>query len=124
MVRRNRIYRFLRCASALLFVAGFAASALADGEAPVAKTTAGQVRGATVDGIAVFKGVRYGATTEGRRFMPPKPAKPWQGIVDAQDFGNQSPQSRPSNVPHFKTWSNSRAASEDLLFLNVWTPRA
>jgi para-nitrobenzyl esterase len=123
MDERARISTFARCASLLLITAGFAASALANGAAPIAKTKAGQVRGATVDGIAVFKGVRYGATTEGRRFQPPKPAEPWQGVANATDFGNQSPQSRPSNVPHFKTWSNPRTASEDLLFLNVWTPR-
>jgi para-nitrobenzyl esterase len=122
MLERNLIYKLAR-ASLLLIATVFAAGALANGEAPIAKTKAGQVRGATVDGIAVFKGVRYGATTEGRRFMPPQPPQSWQGVVDAQDFGNQSPQSRPSNVPHFKTWSNPRTASEDLLFLNVWTPR-
>ena len=83
---------------------------------------AGQVRGALVDGINVFKGVRYGATTEGRRFMPPQPAQPWQGVAEARDYGNQSPQSRPSSISLFKTWANPRPASEDLLFLNVWTP--
>jgi para-nitrobenzyl esterase len=98
-----------------------AVSALANGEAPVAKTQAGQVRGALVDGVNVFKGVRYGATTEGRRFMPPQPAQPWQGVADALDFGNQAPQTRPSGISLFKSWSNPQPASEDLLFLNVWT---
>jgi para-nitrobenzyl esterase len=94
----------------------------ADADPPVAKTTAGQVRGSTLDGIKVFKGVRYGATTEGRRFMPPLPAQPWQGVVDALDYGNQSPQARPSQVSLFRSWANPRPLSEDLLFLNVWTP--
>jgi para-nitrobenzyl esterase len=105
-----------------LALSAVAVSALANGDAPVAQTRAGQVRGALVDGINVFKGVRYGATTEGRRFMPPQPAQPWQGVADALDYGNQSPQSRPSSITLFKTWSNPRPASEDLLFLNVWTP--
>ncbi|MGH8177745.1 MAG: carboxylesterase/lipase family protein, partial [Steroidobacter sp.] len=69
-----------------------------------------------------FKGVRYGATTEGRRFLPPQPANPWSDVADALDYGNQSPQSRPTNTSLFRTWANRRAASEDLLFLNVWTP--
>ncbi len=105
-----------------LALSAVAVTALANGDAPVAQTRAGQVRGALVDGINVFKGVRYGATTEGRRFMPPQPAQPWQGVAEARDYGNQSPQSRPSSISLFKTWANPRPASEDLLFLNVWTP--
>jgi para-nitrobenzyl esterase len=96
--------------------------ALADGDGPIAKTRAGQVRGTLVDGINIFKGVRYGATTEGRRFMPPLPAQPWDEVAEARDYGDQSPQPRPSNISLFKTWANPRPASEDLLFLNVWTP--
>jgi para-nitrobenzyl esterase len=102
-------------------LAGFAGGVLADAAGPIAKTRAGQVRGVVVDGVNVFKGVRYGATTEGRRFMPPQPAQPWQGIADARDYGNQSPQANPSSITLFKTWANPRPASEDLLFLNVWT---
>jgi para-nitrobenzyl esterase len=90
--------------------------------APVATTKAGQVRGVQADGINIFKGVRYGATTEGRRFMAPLPPKPWTGVVDALDYGNQSPQAKAGNTSLFKSWANPRAASEDLLFLNVWTP--
>ena len=105
-----------------LALSAVAVTALANGDAPVAQTRAGQVRGTLVDGINVFKGVRYGATTEGRRFMPPQPAQPWQGVAEARDYGSQSPQSRPSSISLFKTWANPRPASEDLLFLNVWTP--
>jgi para-nitrobenzyl esterase len=105
-----------------LVLGAVSVSAFANGDAPVAKTKAGQVRGTVVDGINVFKGVRYGATTEGRRFMPPQPAQSWQGIAEAGDYGSQSPQSRPSSISLFKTWANPRPASEDLLFLNVWTP--
>jgi para-nitrobenzyl esterase len=97
-------------------------TAAADTDPLVAKTNAGQVRGATVDGIKVFKGVRYGATTEGRRFMPPLPAESWSGVADALEYGNQSPQARPSQVSLFRSWANPRPLSEDLLFLNVWTP--
>lgn len=100
---------------------GFAGAALADAAGPIAKTRAGQVRGATIEGVHVFKGVRYGARTEGRRFQPPQPPQPWSGVVDALDFGSQSPQTRPTNTSLFRTWSNPRPASEDLLFLNIWT---
>jgi para-nitrobenzyl esterase len=80
--------------------------------APVAKTTAGHVRGAFDTGIAAFKGIRYGADTRPHRFMPPLKPKPWRGIADALAYGPSCPQSG-SGEPGY---------SEDCLFLNVWTP--
>jgi len=85
--------------------------AAAHEEAPVATTISGKVRGFTSDGIKVFKGIRYGADTAPRRFMPPLPPKSWEGVVDAIEFGPAAPQTR-----------SSEALSEDCLFLNVWTP--
>ena len=78
---------------------------------PVASTSHGRVRGAERDGIKVFKGVRYGADTAPRRFMPPLPPQPWAGVADATEYGPASPQ----------RGTNERT-SEDCLFLNVWTP--
>jgi para-nitrobenzyl esterase len=80
--------------------------------APVARTRHGPVRGALDDGVAVFRGVRYGATTAGRRFQPPATPAAWSEIADAFDYGPASPQ-RDRKVG---------ATSEDCLFLNVWTP--
>jgi para-nitrobenzyl esterase len=61
--------------------------------------------------VLAFKGIRYGADTAARRFMPALKPTPWRGVVDAHEYGHASPQ------------SNTReAASEDCLFLNVWTP--
>jgi para-nitrobenzyl esterase len=88
----------------------------------VARTTAGQVRGRTADGIHSFKGVRYGASTEGRRFLPPQPPEPWSGIAEAADFGAQSPQLGADRPSVYASWANPRAESEDCLFLNVYTP--
>lgn len=90
--------------------------------APIATTKAGQVRGKTTDGIHAFKGVRYGASTAGRRFMPPAAPTPWTGVADALDFGNQSPQLGADRPTVYASWANPRAESEDCLFLNVYTP--
>src|SRR5215207_7282164 len=90
--------------------------------APVATTKAGQVRGRTVGGIHFFQGVRYGATTAGRRFMPPQPPQPWTGARDALDFANQAPQLGADRPSVYNSWTNPRPESEDCLFLSVYTP--
>ena len=95
----------------LALAASAAAPAFAAGEAPVARTTAGRVRGYLDSGICAFRGVRYGATTAGRRFQPPRPPEPWNDVRDATEYGPASPQRR-----------DTGATSEDCLFLNVWTP--
>ena len=50
-------------------------------EHPVAQTTCGAVEGENRDGIAIFRGIPYGAPVSGEgRFLPPKPAEPWEGV--------------------------------------------
>ncbi len=89
---------------------------------PVAKTRAGSVRGRTEDGVYTFKGVRYGATTAGRRFLPPAPPTPWTDVQPALDYGASSPQIAAGNGGGlYASWINLRPQSEDCLFLNVWT---
>ena len=80
---------------------------------PVARTTAGRVRGFTEGDLQVFRGIRYGSDTAARRFMPPAPPAAWRGIVEARQFGAASPQ--PGTEPN---------PSEDCLFLNVVAPLA
>jgi para-nitrobenzyl esterase len=95
--------------------------AAADPEYAIAETSTGKVRGLVVDGIKVFKGIRYGAPTSGtNRFMPPAKPASWTGTRDALAFGPTAPQSRDNSGT---TAAGSPAEqSEDCLALNVFTP--
>ncbi len=105
---------------------------------PIVETTAGKVRGATIDGVQTFKGIHYGESTAGSvRFLPPKAAKSWTGVREATEYGPPAPQ----NVATQDLAANNVQAaiagsaagfgrlllgpgtmSEDCLVLNVWTP--
>lgn len=96
---------------------------------PIAETAYGKVKGASVNGIYTFKGVRYGAPTGGEnRFMPPKEPEPWAGVKDALQYGNSAPQTNPNakggGGELFAPVGGDEKLpeSEDCLFLNVWTP--
>jgi para-nitrobenzyl esterase len=87
------------------------------GRSSVVETDKGKVQGYVNQGVSVFKGIPYGASTTGKnRFLPPQPATPWTGIRDALEFGPSAPQSlNPSG-------GLGDGQSEDCLVLNVWTP--
>ena len=78
---------------------------------PEAITSNGPVRGCASGGIAVFKGIRYGADTATTRFAKPVRPQPWTDIRDAVAYGPACPQG-----------GDRESMSEDCLFLNVWTP--
>lgn len=79
-------------------------------------TAQGTVIGREVDGVHVFKGMRYGASTAGRRFLPPLAPPSWSGEFEAFDYGDQSPQT-PNAI------AGEEPMSEDCLRINIWTPR-
>lgn len=86
----------------------------------IAKTTYGQVRGASLGGLTVFKGIPYaGAPAREYRFKEAPKLKPWTGVRDALTYGAQAIQPPDPGWP--KEWKPA-LASEDCLFLNVWTP--
>ncbi|HEX7734535.1 MAG TPA: carboxylesterase/lipase family protein [Ktedonobacteraceae bacterium] len=88
----------------------------------VVKTRQGAVRGKLVEGIVAFKGIAYAAPPFGpRRFRPPQPAEPWDGVRDALEYGATVP--KPPYFPPFdKILPESARPGEDCLNLNIWTP--
>ena len=109
--RRRRA--LLGTGAASLGLATMAPLARAASAAPVVKTTAGRVRGGRDGDLQIFRGIRYGADTGARRFMPPVAPAAWRGIAEATAFGAASVQ--PGSEPN---------QSEDCLFLNVTAPLA
>jgi para-nitrobenzyl esterase len=82
-------------------------------EGPI-RTESGLVSGAGA-GITVFKGIPFADSTAGElRWKPPRPAKPWDGVRQATQFGAACPQN--------KAMLKIEALSEDCLNLNIWTP--
>ena len=90
---------------------------------PVLSTSLGPVRGTTSEAgdVKIFRGVRYGASTEGMRFQEAADPEPWRAARDATEFGPDCPQRPSGDVPVFASWANDLPQSEDCLFLNVWT---
>jgi para-nitrobenzyl esterase len=76
-----------------------------------ARVRGGRVAGTREGGVHVFRGLRYGADTGARRFLPPLREAAWRGVADASGYGASAPQ-RGDEGP----------GSEDCLFLNLWTP--
>jgi para-nitrobenzyl esterase len=104
---------------------------------PVAETQYGKVRGVTIQGVQMFRGIPYGGPTEGAgRFMPPAKPKKWAGVFDATRNGPRSPQGGGANSiftdpkigAYFSGGRSDAAAlaaqteSENCLVLNVLTP--
>ena len=110
---------------------------IASDAATAAETTAGKIRGFRRNGVYIFKGVPYGASTAGaRRFMPPVKPEPWTGIRNALQYGRICPA---QDCAHFDSDGKNLAnhdedafvlhrgafltvPGEDCLRVNLWTP--
>lgn len=78
----------------------------------------GRLRGAWVDGLRVFKGVRYARPPFGAlRFEPPVAEPPWAGVRNATRFGAVFPQ-----LSRVVSDADAPLGDEDALSLNVWAP--
>ena len=96
---------------------------MSENKKTVVRTRDGKVKGSYQEGLYIFKGIPYVAPPVGeRRWLPPQPVEPWQGVRQAQTFGATSPQNwSPLNdiIPDFGV---VEPRSEDCLYLNVWSP--
>ena len=122
--------RMLWIAAGLALLAGCAPEEASPREAPppeetqaapdpnVILTTAGAIRGETVDGVRTFRGIPYAAAPVGElRWRAPQPAAAWEGTRDAVTFG--TPCWQPILEGFYSRGPIDR--DEDCLYLNVWT---
>ncbi|HET9160559.1 MAG TPA: carboxylesterase family protein [Caulobacteraceae bacterium] len=95
------------------------ASAAAGQGAPVVRSPAGAVQGASEGGILIFKGIPYAAPPVGKgRWAPPRRAAKWTGVRNALNYGPTCWQPIGRGL-----YADPPAAmSEDCLSLNIWTP--
>ena len=132
--RRAFLSRGTAAAGVLAGGIGSAWAAKIDSDSPIVQTNAGKVRVGRcrqqprrqprAKSLA-FKGVPYGATTEGAgRFMPPSKPQPWTDVRDALELAPASPQVPSMLIPESMAQQpkGDGAGSEDCLHLNVWTP--
>ena len=87
--------------------------------------TGGQIAGVsgTDPSVMVFKGIPFAAPPVGNlRWRDPRPVAAWQGVRNADQFGNSCIQ---TVVRERKPWTyefmTHNSISEDCLYLNVWT---
>jgi para-nitrobenzyl esterase len=97
---------------------------------PVAPTRFGKVRGQTVRNVMLFRDVPFADRIDGPgRFRPPRTPRPWTGIREPARWAPPVPQvadaAESSDAEYFRFMfgeSYPTPASEDGLFLNLWTP--
>ncbi|RZU42399.1 carboxylesterase/lipase family protein [Edaphobacter modestus] len=103
----------------------------------IAETSSGKIRGYRHDGVFIFKGIPYGASTSGRnRFMAPQAPEPWSGVRNALQYGpvcymqdllfleSDHKNLARTDEDAFLLHRGSAVVvpGEDCLRLNVWTP--
>ncbi|MFI5777807.1 carboxylesterase/lipase family protein [Nocardia sp. NPDC051570] len=95
------------------------APGMAADSVPVARTDAGDVRGLREGTVNVWRSIPYAAAPAGpRRFAPPQPSEPWEGVRDCTEFGEIAPQTMGAMVPV----DSGLRMGEDCLWVNVWAP--
>jgi para-nitrobenzyl esterase len=90
-------------------------------------TASGDLAGVREGAVSAFLGVPFAAPPVGpNRWRAPQPVTPWTGVRSAVKFGANCMQA--VDPKGFGPWSHEYVvqdpASEDCLYLNVWTPSA
>jgi para-nitrobenzyl esterase len=87
----------------------------------IVNTVQGQLEGIERKGIWQFRGIPYAAAPVGeRRFLPPAPPLPWEGVRSGATFGASS-WAEPGGVTAL-LGDKGVGFDEDCLHLNVFTP--
>lgn len=88
-------------------------------EQPEIQTKSGKLRGVSVDGVDIFRGIPFAAPPVGEfRWRAPQPPQAWAGVRDASKFGADCAQ---AGWPR-KAGEIAAGSSEDCLYLNIWRP--
>jgi para-nitrobenzyl esterase len=102
-------------AAAVLCALSFAATA----EITTARVSGGRIEGAAANGIAAFKGIPFAAPPVGDlRWKKPQPVVAWSGVKKTTAYAPACMQ----DASMLKFIGAPEGASEDCLYLNVWTP--
>ncbi|MCF0186893.1 MAG: carboxylesterase family protein [Bacteroidaceae bacterium] len=92
-------------------------------------TKLGKIEGVDMGDYMEYRGVPYAKPPVGElRWKAPEPVEPWEGILEAKEYGNCCVQ-QPTNDPMYtKEFYDDpvydRTMSEDCLYVNIWTPKA
>ena len=94
---------------------------------PVVTVQEGALQGVKADGVLIYKGVPFAAPPVGElRGKAPQPARPWEGILQADHFppaAIQDPFPKDDPVYYKEFYADGDPEfSEDCLYLNVWAP--
>lgn len=114
-------------AAMLVGMAAAVVMSLPAAAAPVltANVSEGELSGVRQGDIGAYLGIPYAAPPVGAlRWRAPEPAAPWKGVRQAKAFGNSCTQIIDAKGGQPWTWEYGAqdTASEDCLYLNVWTP--
>lgn len=81
------------------------------------RVTGGEIQGIPGDRVIAFKGIPFAAPPVGDlRWRAPQPVMSWSGVRSGAEYGSDCMQRAFPGAPQ------TRAPSEDCLFLNVWRP--
>ena len=118
-MQRNRWF-FLVLAFAGVLIPGLGVAETAP-PSPRVKTAEGMVEGTWEGNFAVFKGLPYATPpVDALRWRAPQPAKPWQGVREADAFGKACMQAPGAALATGA--GDIGPMSEDCLTLNIWVP--